>query len=159
MSKSKYVKPIGVDTALMSPFSPYPFLSGSGSIIGPVVGAVVGGVVGGVLGAFVIIVGGVLLYIRRKQLNCFKKPDSTQQTGERKRGELPAVPGVCDASHKVENEYMAADDCIYEDLDNSEHKEDHHSGAQSKMGEDDSKTVGSSDPTYIAPDNVYVNVK
>ncbi|XP_061434431.1 receptor-type tyrosine-protein phosphatase beta-like [Lethenteron reissneri] len=139
-------------------------LSSSGSITGPVVGAVVGGVVGGVLGAFVIIVGGVLLYIRRKQLNCFKKPNSIQQTGERKWGELPAVPGgmkkdVCDASHKVENEYMSADDCIYEDLDNSEHQEDHHSCAESKTGKDDAKTVGNSDPTYIAPDNVYVNVK
>ncbi|XP_078733691.1 receptor-type tyrosine-protein phosphatase beta-like [Lampetra fluviatilis] len=131
-------------------------IGSSGSIIGPVVG--------GVLGAFVIIVGGVLLYIRRKQLNCFKKPDSTQQTGERKWGELPDVPGgmkkdVCDASHKVENEYMAADDCIYEDLDNGEHQEDHHSGALSKTGEDDAKTVASSDPTYLAPDNIYVNKK
>ncbi|XP_078733689.1 uncharacterized protein LOC144948133 [Lampetra fluviatilis] len=135
-------------------------IGSSGSIIGPVVG----GVVGGVLGAFVIIVGGVLLYIRRKQLNCFKKPDSTQQTGERKWGELPDVPGgmkkdVCDASHKVENEYMAADDCIYEDLDNGEHQEDHHSGALSKTGEDDAKTVASSDPTYLAPENIYVNKK
>ncbi|XP_061434358.1 receptor-type tyrosine-protein phosphatase beta-like isoform X2 [Lethenteron reissneri] len=133
-------------------------IGSSGSIVGPVVG----GVVGGVLGALVIIVGGVLLYVRRERLNCFKRPDSTQQT-RRKWDELPAIPSgmkkdVGDASHKADNEYMNSDDSVYEDLDNGKRQENHDSGAPSKT-EDDAKTVGSSDPTYLAPDNAYVNVK
>ncbi|XP_078733695.1 receptor-type tyrosine-protein phosphatase beta-like [Lampetra fluviatilis] len=130
-------------------------IGSSGSIVGPVVG--------GLLGALVIIVGGVLLYVRRERLNCFKRPDSTQQTSTRKWDELPAIPGgmkkdVGDASHKADNEYVNSDDSVYEDLDNGKRQENHHSGAPSKT-EDDAKTVGSSDPTYLAPDNAYVNVK
>ncbi|XP_075913327.1 uncharacterized protein LOC142907642 [Petromyzon marinus] len=146
-------------------------IGSSGSIVGPVVG--------GVLGALVIIVGGVLLYIRQKQLNCFKRTNATQQTrnsfkitdpteqtSTRKWDDLPAIPSdvkkdVCDASHKAGNEYVIPDDSVYEDLDNCKHQEDHHSGAPLKTGEDDSKTVGSSDKTYLAPDNipVYLNLK
>ncbi|XP_078472008.1 receptor-type tyrosine-protein phosphatase beta-like isoform X2 [Lampetra planeri] len=131
-------------------------IGSSGSIVGPVVG--------GVLGALVIIVGGILLYIRQKQLNCFKRPDSTQQTSTRKWDDLPAIPSdmkndVCDASHEAGNEYVIPDDSVYEDLDNRTPQEDHHSGTSSKAGEDDAKTEGSSDPTYLVPDNAYVNVK
>ncbi|XP_075913325.1 receptor-type tyrosine-protein phosphatase beta-like [Petromyzon marinus] len=130
-------------------------IGSSGSIIGPVVG--------GVLGALVIIAGGVLLYVRRERLKCFKRPDSIQQTSTRKWDDLPAIPSgmkndVCDASHKAYNEYVNCDDCIYEDLDNGKPQEDHHSGTPSKT-EDDAKTMASSDPTYLAPDNIYVNVK
>ncbi|XP_061434361.1 receptor-type tyrosine-protein phosphatase beta-like isoform X2 [Lethenteron reissneri] len=125
--------------------------------------SIVGPVVGGLLGALVIIVGGVLLYIRREQLNCFKRPDSTQ-TSTRKWDDLPAIPSdmkkdVCDASHEAGNEYVIPDDSVYEDLDNRTPQEVHHSGTSSKAGEDDAKTEGSSDPTYLVPNNAYVNVK
>ncbi|XP_061434356.1 receptor-type tyrosine-protein phosphatase beta-like [Lethenteron reissneri] len=131
-------------------------IGSSGSIVGPVVG--------GVLGALVIIVGGVLLYIRREQLNCFKRPDSTLQTSTRKWDDLPAIPSdmkkdVCDASYKAGNEYVIPDDSTYEDLDNCTPQVDHHSGIPSKTGEDDAKTEGSSDPTYLVPDNPYLIVK
>ncbi|XP_078472011.1 uncharacterized protein LOC144733879 [Lampetra planeri] len=131
-------------------------IESSGSIVGPVVG--------GLLGALVIIVGGVLLYIRREQLNCFKRPDSTHQTSTRKWDDLPAIPSdmkkdVCDASHEAGNEYVIPDDSVYEDLDNRTPQVDHHSDTPSKTEEDDAKTVGSSDPTYLAPDNPYLIVK
>ncbi|XP_078472009.1 receptor-type tyrosine-protein phosphatase beta-like isoform X1 [Lampetra planeri] len=126
--------------------------------------SIVGPVVGGLLGALVIIVGGVLLYIRREQLNCFKRPDSTHQTSTRKWDDLPAIPSdmkkdVCDASHEAGNEYVIPDDSVYEDLDNRTPQVDHHSDTPSKTEEDDAKTVGSSDPTYLAPDNPYLIVK
>ncbi|XP_075913322.1 receptor-type tyrosine-protein phosphatase beta-like [Petromyzon marinus] len=155
LPNARSVRAIYTDTRFSLPLMTVGGIGSSGSIIGPVVG--------GVLGALVIIAGGVLLYVRRERLNCFKRPDSIQKTSTRKWDDLPAIPSgmkndVCDASHKAYNEYVNCDDCIYEDLDNGKPQEEHHSGTPSKT-EDDAKTMASSDPTYLAPDNTYVNVK